>query len=431
MKRYLIALLCIALMLGSARAAVSIRMDGSAALLDEDGTEIVAAGEYGDIVSLGGGLFAAERDGLYALMGEDGGLRTEAVFSEMRIAGKLILARRDGKWGQLYPDGSERCPFEYSLILPSVSQNSWALRGDPNDMESDKLYRIDAQGRQHATRLYVRAMSRTAAGGLLGIVLRGSSQYGYCSALGEIAIAPAFDYAGDFVNGLAPVVTGGRYGAIDRKGRLVVPAEYDFLEIGEAGIVIAAKSRIGVYVFDMNGVETARYEGEDVYIASVGEGYAVVNSEFLYVYGRDGSLLLEAPPESIVLEGVNGQLIISDGMWGEECVYLNGTREKYQNLYPLGTADGEAIYACMTANVGRYVNDLLGEIQLSTDMDSARYGVVGAEGTMLTECVYYSLDYLADDRLLARTAEAWQMIDSRGNVLWEHAAPMQTEESSF
>ena len=118
-------------------------------------------------------------------------------------------------------------------------------------------------------------------------------------------------------------------------------------------------------------------------------------------------------------------------MWGEKCVYLSGTHQKYQNLYPLGTSGGEAVYACMEANVGRYVNDLLGEIQLSTDMDSARYGVVDAEGWKLTECIYLSLDFLADDRLLARTEDAWQMIDARGNVLWEHAAPMQSAEPSF
>ena len=64
-------------------------------------------------------------------------------------------------------------------------------------------------------------------------------------------------------------------------------------------------------------------------------------------------------------------------------------------------------------------------------MDSARYGVVDAEGWKLTDCVYLALDFLADDRLLARTEEAWQMIDARGNVLWEHAAPTQSAEPSF
>lgn len=125
------------------------------------------------------------------------------------------------------------------------------------------------------------------------------------------------------------------------------------------------------------------------------------------------------------------QLIISEGAWGEECVYLNGGSRRWQNLYPLGSVGGEAIYACMTANVGRYMNDLLGEVQLSTDMDSARYGVTDSRGEPLLDCNYVSIELLGEDRLLARTEAQWQLIDIEGRVLWSFDAPMQTEEPSF
>ena len=401
------------------------------ALFDLDGTVLIDTGVYDDIISLGGGWFAGESGGSYALIDDGGSALTDAVFSELRFEGGLLIAKRDGCWGLLNPDGSDKSTFAYSLILPGASMNCWALMDDPNDMNSDKLYRIDAQGRQHATRLYLRSLSRTPSEGLMSVCLRGESLYGYCDALGRMIIPAAYEYAGDFVNGLAAVVVDGRYGAIDRTGAMLIPAEYDFLEISDAGIVIAARHGEGAWVFDRNGSRRDAFAGEDIYIALVGEGYAVINSQFLYVFDGNGDLILEAPPASVVTEGLDGRLIISDGMWGEKCVYLSGTHQKYQNLYPLGTSGGEAVYACMEANVGRYVNDLLGEIQLSTDMDSARYGVVDAEGWKLTDCVYLALDFLADDRLLARTEEAWQMIDARGNVLWEHAAPTQSAEPSF
>ncbi len=431
MKKWLAVLACLILLSGNAQAAVSIRMEDTAALLEESGAVLAEPGLYDDIVPIGGGWFAAELDGMYALMDETGAAVTEAAFAELRFESGLLLAKKGGGWGILNPDGSARSEFGYSLILPGTSLNCWALLDDPNDMNSDKLYRIDAQGKQHATRLYLRSLSRSPSEGLLSVCLRGESRYGYCDVLGRMVIPAVYEYAGDFVNGLAAVVLEGKYGAINRKGELVIPAQYSFLEISPSGLVVAAKAGEGAWVFDLEGNELDAFAGTDVYIALVGEGYAVVNSQFLYVFDRDGALILEAPPESVALEGLGGQLIISDGMWGEACVYLSGTDARYLNLYPLGMAQGEPLYACMEANVGRYVNDLLGELQLSTDMDSARYGVVNGDGEALTDCIYLSLDYLADDRLLARTTAAWQMIDANGNVLWEYAAPMQSSEPSF
>ena len=431
MKKWISVLLCLLLLCAPASAAVSIRMEDTAVLLDRDGGVLAEAGLYADIVLIGGGFFAAETEGRYALMNDAGACLTDAAFTELRYEDGLILARRDGFWGLLNADGSEKSDFAYSLILPGTSLNCWALKGDPNDMNSDKLYRIDAQGRQHATRLYLRSFSRTPSDGLMSVCLRGESLYGYCNLLGSMVIPAAYEYAGDFVNGLAAVVLEGRYGAIDRSGALVIPAAYDFLEISASGLVIAARDGEGAWVFDLQGSPLAAFEGEDVYIALVGDGYGVVNSEFLFVYDRAGTLILEAPPQSVVTEGLDGQLMISDGMWGEKCVYLSGTYRRYQNLYPLGTAHGEAVYAFMEADVGRYVNDLLGEIQLSTDMDSARYGVVNRDAELLTDCVYLSLGFLADDRFAARTEAAWQMIDASGEVLWQHDAPMQSAEPSF
>ena len=431
MKKMITFALCMLLLLCSASAAVSVRMEDTAALLHADGREIVSAGIYEDIVPLGKDLFAAGNFGMYALMDEAGALLTDVAYSQIRVEDGMIIAEREGKWGLLHADGSLRSAFDYTLIVPGASGNCWALLGDPNDMESDKLYRIDPDGRQHATRVYVRAIDRQASEGMISVLIPGSGKYGYCDALGRMAIPARYEYAGKFTNGLAAVVQGGKYGAINRDGEIVIPPEYDFLEISEAGFVIAAKNREAAHVFDMLGEQIARYSGEDVYIALVGAGYAVVDSSFLYVYDAKGDMLLEAPADSVVMEGVDGQLIISEGMWGEECVYLNGSERKWQNLYPLGTIEDEPVYAAMRANVGRYMNDKLGEIQLSTDMDSARYGVTDGRGDLLLECEYISIENIGEDRLLGRTEDGWQMMDIAGNILWSHAAPMQTEAPSF
>ena len=46
-------------------------------------------------------------------------------------------------------------------------------------------------------------------------------RYGYIDRRGRIAINPQFDQAGDFAHGLAPVWLGNRQGYIDKNGKYV------------------------------------------------------------------------------------------------------------------------------------------------------------------------------------------------------------------
>ncbi len=431
MRKILASLLAwLLLFCGAAQAALCVRMDDGAALIDRDGREIVPVGTYEDIVALGEDRFAARLNGSYALLDGDGAPLTEFVYEEVLNASDLFLARRDGLWGILNADGSARGAFAYSAILPSETGGAWALKGERNDFESDLLYLISASGLEWETSLRVLDVG-SGSEGLLSVQIPGSGLYGYCDAAGNLAIPARYGYAGDFADGRAIVVAGGKYGVIDAAGEYVLAPAYDFLELSPAGCILASVELEGAIVFDADGAEIARYEGSDVSVAAVGDGYCVADPDGLRLYDSSGKLLLEASAGASISEGVGGQMIVSDGPWGEECVRLIGSDAAYQNLYPLGTAGEEALYACMTVNVGRYVNDRLNEIQLSTDMDSARYGVVNGAGEVLLESRYRALYCLGDDRLLARTDEAWQVIDARGAVYWQLDAPMQTEAPSF
>ena len=421
MKRIAAIALALLLALGCARAAVSVRMDDGAALLTVDGALIVPVGAYADIVSLGDGLFAAQDDaGAYALMDAEGRLLTGERYDALRRRDGLLLAQRDGGWGLLDADGAELCAFDYAQIVPTGEGGCWATRGDANDMESDLLLLLDAQGRESSSGVYVRKLG-SGSDGLLPVLLPGTGLWGYCDARGRVAIAARYSYAGPFVSGCAVVVRNGRYGAIDETGAFVAEPDYDFIAISESGFILSARSQEGAWVLNMDGSEIAAYEGEDCFVALAGEGYVVADSVRMRIFDASGALIAEAGARASVSEGVNGQLILSDGMWGEECVGLLGTQARYQNLYPLGEARGEGAYACMKANAARYVNDLLGEIQLSVDMESARYGIVGADGVQRTPFAYLSIAYLADDRFLARSELEWQMIDADGRIYWSRA----------
>ncbi len=426
MKRIVLLLACLVLFVGSAHAAVAVRTDETAALLREDGAEIVPQGVYEDIVPLGEDLFAATEDGEhYALLDGGGARLSDARYEELRLADGALTALRDGGWGLLGRDGAERSAFAYSGIVPTGRGGCWGLRAGEELLD---LFILDADGGAHSSGLRVRRWGEPGEG--LLPVMSEDGLWGYCDAGGGMAIPARYEWAGGFASGCAAVAEGGRYGAIDRSGAWIVPAEWDFLTVTPEGILLLAGEG-GVQVRSASGEILAEYPGEGAWIAQVGAGYAVGDEESLRVFDASGAQIDALPPDASVSEGIAGQLIVSEGIWGERCVRILGTSGDYQNLFPLGTAEGEPVYACMEARSAYYQSDLLGEVQVSVDMDSARYGLVDGSGEPLPPRGYLSVQYLSDDRFLVQSESQYRMINSWGKVYWRSNGAMRTVEPRF
>lgn len=423
-------LLCLLLSRSAALAAVSVRMEEGALLLREDGEEIVPLGAYEDIVALGGGFFAARQDGLYLLMDGEGQPETEALYSDFRWSGEKLLACRDGMWTILDADGQEMYDAVYTRIVTDGQGCFWAMKDGEGRLEAGELFVLDGEGEELSAGLLVSRMADAGSEGLLAVLEPESGMWGYADARGELVIPAAFSHAGEFISGCAIVAQDGYYGVIDTGGAGIVPAEYDALEISDAGFILAGKTGEGVYLMDMTGMQRAFYAGEECFAAVVGEGFTLYDGRELRLLDGAGEVLEIISRLGSVYEGLNGQWILSDGAWGEECVCLSGTQARYQNLYPLGVFEGEALYACMEVNAARYASDQLGEIQLAVDMDSARYGVVNSSGEVWIECGYARIEYLGNGRLLLYDGGLWQMTDAHGNELWSRGA-IQSEEPSF
>ena len=92
------------------------------------------------------------------------------------------------------------------------------------------------------------------------------SKYGYITALGKRITKCEFDYAGEFINGLAAVgyENDGKYtkGVINQKGKWVVPCKYSYCLIEDNGLIVAfnddydyetGKTNVEFYCFDKDG----------------------------------------------------------------------------------------------------------------------------------------------------------------------------------
>ena len=85
------------------------------------------------------------------------------------------------------------------------------------------------------------------ADGLCPAIDLETGKYGYIGVDGCWAINPNYDRADDFVDGLAPVRIGDKYGAINLSGELLVDCIYDSVFIGEQGIISAGiNNRFGI-----------------------------------------------------------------------------------------------------------------------------------------------------------------------------------------
>lgn len=420
MKKYAI-LLCLLLVAGNAFASIAVRTDGGTALVDLDGGEIVPFGIYDDIVPLGNDLFAAALQGKSALMNAEGALLTDHAYDHILHRDGLLMAGTDGKWRLLAENGRAKTGLDYGLIIPNGFGGAWAMHGTNDVFSADELFLLDEEGREEDAGMMVRRMGEQSGNGLLAVMQMDADTFVYVNTDGEIAFDADYETAGSFVNGAAIVSDGGYFGAINTEGEWILPPEYTFADVHEDGMVLAVNAD-GAILCGIDGNIRWRISGENLSAAFAGENVLVYNGEDLFVYTLDGVIRNELPSDAAVYAGLEGRLIISEGAWGEHCVYLDGTPDKYQNIYPLGRAKGEAVYAFMEVRAVRYMNNLLGEAQLSADMNTARYGIMDQNGEILLPARYLQLEYLCDNRFLVRTENQWRMIDINGSVYWRRRA---------
>ena len=420
-------IIAILLLFSCAQAAVCFRADDAYYLLNEDGAVIAPSGYYSDIQLLGDDLFAAKQNDLYALINFEGVRYTEFEYNEMKPAGDgNILIRKGQNWGVMDSSGAVLHKCAYSNILPSGTGAYWVFAGSRNDLHADPMLVLRADGGITGTGIRVLDADTTLGSGLMRALLAEENLYGYIDTTGKIAIDAQFDYAGCFTGGIACVVQNGKYGVIDTGGKFILAPEYDWIALSPAGGILALTADGNAALYNSSGKLIRQKQA--VYAGFYGAYAYMIDDTSTLVFNADGDQILSLSASAGMQTGIGDDLILMDGAWGEECVYLYGSERKYQNIYPLGTAADARIYAYMTINAARYNNDLLGEIQYSTDPASARYGLIDSSGEIRITAQYRSIEYLQDDRFCVRTDDQWQMIDSSGNVYFSCAAA--DEESS-
>ena len=144
-------------------------------------------------------------------------LNYEQVPPKVMDTEKLLKVKKNGKWGCLNLDGSERLPCIYDEMDDFREGNPAFVKKD------DKYAFVDALGNFITPFCY--STVRSCSSNRAPVSING--KYGYIDWLGKEIIPLEYEYAFPFYGGLGGVVKNGKLGFIDRHGKVVIPFEYD------------------------------------------------------------------------------------------------------------------------------------------------------------------------------------------------------------
>ena len=421
MKRRVCALMLILLTLTiwSAYAAGPYCVDTEyvVALVNMDGTECIPNGIYENIFCLkSGSLYAAGKSGEYHLFNEKGVQLTEDTFAMARLVGEIIIFRRDGMYGAMDVSGNVLIEPVWRQLIANGDGGFLALDSSPLDDQADEIIYIDNEGKAVFTGNYILSGLRDISDDRMPF-MTSDGHYGYLDERGTVVIPASWLYAGDFLEGIACVTGDNGKGMIDTNGNVIIEPIYTYLERGE-NLVVALSETGEATVFEMEGRSKFNITGEQLQVSVVQNCVVAVDAVETRVYGADGTCLLTASAGAVVSAGLNGQLVIFDGEWGEKCQWLinadgSAASEKYQRILPLA---GDR-YAYLTMSGTDYYSADLGTLQKSWDYDSLRYGLMDGQGQILLPAEYLEICALDEDRFLLIEAGAVYFADENGQVM--------------
>ena len=146
-------------------------------------------------------------------------------------------------------------------------------------------------------------------------LVRENDKFGYIDTSGNMVIAPQFDKAGDFSEGMAPALQDDKWGYIDTSGKWVLQPTYDRVKGFNAGYALVLKDDQWNYI-DKSGTVLQTPVQEKYYdFNEYGVAFYRVDKK-IGLIDTNGKVILE-PTYEVMKPFVNGQARVRQGdLWG-------------------------------------------------------------------------------------------------------------------
>ncbi len=222
-----------------AKGIAKVEVNGNQAFINEQGAYIIQPCKS-NISFFNDSLLIFEENELLGLMRKNCSVVVPAIYGVIgELSSNRALVAIDDQVG--YIDGAGKVVIELKYqYFPNCSKRGTFRSNYAVVMKDGKYGAIHEQGK---TAL---GFNQTGIGEIKSLTafLKGSL-WGYKDLTGKVLIAPAYDYAESFQNGIAVVEIAGKQGVIDSKGVYLLPANYsvvsrltnDMLLVSEGNVV--------------------------------------------------------------------------------------------------------------------------------------------------------------------------------------------------
>ncbi len=282
--------------------------DSLVGTINKSGKEVIAI-KYDDVLDPGEGFATVERGDRAGVMDHSGKLVVEMIYSEVgEFAEGRAYAEKDGKYGYIDATGRTVIPFQYDAANTFHSGAAVVKQQGQSgviDNKGDVVVRFQYEWIEG----FGDPVSRVRKGGRTGLIstfgdvlltvehdhvgafndglalVIDKDKCGYVDMKGAWAIAQQFEVneatrtIGDFHNGVARVMSGGKLGLINTHGERLFPAQYAEIGLMESGVVpVKKKNKWGYAARSFTTVAEAKYDGA----WEMHGGYARVRSGDLF-----------------------------------------------------------------------------------------------------------------------------------------------------
>ena len=411
---------------GCLAEGICFSVDGIAMILGDAGVKFLGVE---NVVSccdiIPGSLFAVgciRNDQLsYSLYTEEGIALTYETYDMIREQSGVLIFRKGSLFGAMTLNGELIIEPVYTQLTTGDGMHFLVTKTDVYDDEPDAVFSLIPGQEPLPLDLRTNRCLEPFSDGLMRFRAADRQRYGYLDTYGNTAIPPVFEAAEPFSAGTAKVQMEGYSGLIDTSGIFLVPCIYDsvqkadgfFLCEGEAGAeVLEASDRTRVFLIDQK------------YSACTAIGCFIVLSDdsATRILDSSGEVVAECSPAARAVEGLDGGLILFDGLWGESCCTLMDRSGKmlgkgYQQLQVCGELFVYAVFRGVP-----YISRELNEIRYSCDENSVMYGILSGSGEVLMPAACKEIRCIGKDRYLLLSGSELLVIDGQGEAIWRFSS---------
>lgn len=395
-------------------------------MIDETGAFLVEPGIYDEIIVIEPGmLYLAGEKGNYNILDGEGQAISNIRVAMARYVDDVIIFRWNGLYGAMDLSGKVLIGPVWHQLTTDGMGGYLALNDYAYDNVADEIIHIDASGEIVYTGNYTVGILEDVSSDRIPYMTTDGS-YGFADGRGKIITQPVWLYAGEFDEGMGLVSDENGIGLVDADAHMILECRYRFIDRGD-GMIIALNKDDVLEVYAADGkTQLFNLEAGEKSVSRVGNCIVLADNESVMLYNCEGMPVYSGSAFATFATGLNGQIIVSDGKWGEACVWLmdqsgNALSGMYQRILPLA---GNR-YAFLTMSGATYFSDALGDFERSWNYESIRYGMMDDAGKPILPDEYLEIVALDEDRFVLKAEEGVYLSDKDGEIIQYWPLPVE------